>query len=609
MKFQTKILLAYMIIIIIAISAITVFFYWYNAQQFRETAYANLQNTATRMVQQIDYQISYMDYTLENLISNTDFMEAIRVKGGLREQTSDDMLRVVSSNTVITNALYRDPLNKLFYRVNYFNRNFDFFTSRFNNRDTVSVGSDEIFTQMPWLSKVDEMQPKRYISPLHDDQWLKTGENRVFSILRNIRMFSVDAGYLEVQMEQSKLTEMLNINEAEQMGVVLVTPFNEVLFYHLPSGQDPSLYINHSESSFENRVIDKGQNVESTEIIVSCMCPYSGMKLLLIQNQDVLLAPFAKTGETTLLISLLVLSVAFILIYLWSVQLTKPIRVLRREMKRIELSDLTHHDANIAVPESAGKSKDDIKALNSAFYNLFNRLSISVKNEIRAHELQMQANFDSLQAQINPHFLYNVLNVISNRGLSVGDESIGEICSCIAEMLRYSTSTKTKTATVAEEIAHVENYLILLKKRYEHRLNYLIDVDERLMTLKIPKIVLQPFVENAVTHGHTSGKQTMYISIAGRIADDRWSIEIKDNGSGFDKETLYKLHNAIEHMDMKLLPGMDSVQLSLGGMGVVGTYARLRMFLKNIQFSIGNNPGSGAFVRIEGEFQKEHVNA
>jgi hypothetical protein len=295
-----------MTIVIIAISAITIFFYWFNSQQFRETAYTNLKNTAARMAQQIDYQISYMDYTLENLISNTEFMEAIRVKGSQGEQASEDMLRVVASNTVITNALYRNILNKLFYRVNYFNRNFDFFTSRFNNRDTVSIGSDEIFSQMSWLSKVDEMHPKRYISPIHDDQWLKTGENKVFSILRNIRIFSVDAGYLEVQMEQSELMEMLSIDENEQMGIVLVTPLHEILLYKLLNGQDPALYINYPEGSYENKVLDKKQNVESTEIIVSCMCPNSGMKLVLIQNQDVLLAPFAKTGETTLFIGLLV---------------------------------------------------------------------------------------------------------------------------------------------------------------------------------------------------------------------------------------------------------------------------------------------------------------
>lgn len=600
MKFQTKILLAYMVIAIVAISAITIFFYGFNSRQFREVAYANLENTAIIMSQQIDYQISYMDYTLENLMSSIDFMNSIRVRGNLDpdHMSESDMQQAIKANEIIGSSIWQDSLNRHFYRVNYFNRNYDFFTSRFNNRDTVNKGSEEVFAKMPWLFKVDEAEPKRYISPIHNDQWLKTGKNMVFSILRNIRSFNIDAGYLEVQMEQSKLIEMLNINGNEQMGVILVTPGNEILFYYLPDGRDPDLYLHYSEGSYENEVVSE-QNVRSKEIIVSCLCPYSSIKVLLIQNQSILLAPFAKIGEMTLLISLLSLFMTFVSIYLWSIQLTKPIRTLRHEMKRIELSDLTENATHIKPSEDSYFGKDDIKALNSTFYNLFNRLSISIRNEIKARELQMQANADFLQAQINPHFLYNVLNVISNRGLIAGDELICEICACIADMLRYSTSAQSRMATIAAEIAHVENYLTLMQMRHEHRLMYSIEVDRDMLEFKVPKIVLQPFVENSFTHGYQQGNHKIKISITGKKMDSGWALEIRDNGDGFGEHALEHIQSILRSVDENLEAGMmGNMQLSLGGMGIAGTYARLKMFLPSVNFSIGNNPDLGAFVRI-----------
>ncbi|MCL2748180.1 MAG: histidine kinase [Oscillospiraceae bacterium] len=600
MKYQTKILVAYITIVIIIVSAIAGIFYWYNTSRFMETAYQNMLDKVERMALQIDNQLTFMDATIENLMSDAEFMDAIQVMGGTRPPNPRDKEWNVVANQRITSALYRYPLNKYIYRVNYFNRNMDFYSSRFYNRDTVRLGTEKIFAAMSWLPDVDAIKPKRYITAVHNDPWLKEDEdeNQVFSVIRGIYLYGVDVGYLEVQMELSMLLGLLNVSEEDQGWIIMVAPDGRILYHNMEDDRDLEQYLRLGQGVFEEEIAIGGSNGTTKEFIASTIGPYSKIQVLIVSDQEFVLAPQASVGQLVMLISIGILSIAFFYVYSWSVHLTKPFHKLRQEMKRIELTDLTESEAQYEVPEGGDKGKDDIKALGATFYQLINRLSAALKNELKARELQMQANFDSLQAQINPHFIFNVLNVLSNRGMLAGDELICETCASIADMLRYSTSTQSKTAAISAELAHVENYLTLLQMRYEHRLRYHLKVEEGLLPIQIPKIVLQPFVENAVTHGYRTGNKDMMITIIGCVTERGWFLEVRDNGGGFEKKNLRKIQESLRAIDEKLASGMGNMLFSLGGMGISGTYARLKTFLPNIQFTIGNNPDGGAFVRM-----------
>lgn len=167
-------------------------------------------------------------------------------------------------------------------------------------------------------------------------------------------------------------------------------------------------------------------------------------------------------------------------------------------MDQMENTGLENLDAELAVPDT----DDEVQAVGIAYQNLMRRLNESIVKEKRMSLLQLQAQFDTLQAQVNPHFLYNVLNVISSRGIMDGDEEICEICGCLAAMLRYSTNTKERYATVEKELEYLERYIFLLKSRYEHRLEVEVDCEESVKHEQLPKIVLQQLVENNIQHGY-----------------------------------------------------------------------------------------------------------
>ncbi len=214
----------------------------------------------------------------------------------------------------------------------------------------------------------------------------------------------------------------------------------------------------------------------------------------------------------------------------------------------------------------------------------------------------MQAEFDALQAQMNPHFLYNVLNVISHRGVLNRDETICEICERLASMLRYSAGISQRLVPIREELDYLNHYLFLLKTRYRDKLVYSLDIADETKDQMIPKIVLQQLVENSITHGFSETSGVMQINVHGFTEGNSWLMEISDNGCGFSEDDINSLNRKMEKIADALNRGQFA--LNVGGMGLLNIYARfVILFGSDVVFRIVNMDSGGAKVII-GAFMK-----
>lgn len=223
------------------------------------------------------------------------------------------------------------------------------------------------------------------------------------------------------------------------------------------------------------------------------------------------------------------------------------------------------------------------------------RLYKAIRREKQLSDLQMQTQFDMLQAQVNPHFIYNVLNVISSRGSMNDDEVICDICDDLAGMLRYSTDTKQKYATLRQEITYLELYFSLLKYRYRHKLEYEIELESEIEEQKLPKLVIQQLVENSISHGFRNSSKVMKISVRGYQENGYWYICVQDNGEGFSKKVMEDLEKKFRQLRMDLADDERSVKMQIGGMGLLNTYARLYLLNgENMEFHICNRKEGGA---------------
>ena len=282
-----------------------------------------------------------------------------------------------------------------------------------------------------------------------------------------------------------------------------------------------------------------------------------------------------KLSREILPILILLLAGFSLMAYFYSricaAKLVKPVMVLKNVMERTNL-DCVGDDSSLSDDLN---SSEEIQALYLAFLDVVQRLRNSVGREKHLSMLHLEAQFDLLQAQINPHFIHNVLNVIASKGIMANDESICDMCACLGKMLRYSTDIRNKVGTIFEEKEYLGMYFELLRYRYTRRLEYSIEIEAGLGKYMLPKIVLVQIVENSIRHGYAGQDDIMYIRVTGLFTPNGWEVKVHDNGIGFSEGKISEIKRKMEEMRIRLLEERERMELGIGGMGLVNTYGRL----------------------------------
>jgi two-component system sensor histidine kinase YesM len=435
-----------------------------------------------------------------------------------------------------------------------------------------------VLEDFPWIHQANELRGRTLLVPPHCDPWEKTDASEIFSLVRVLYGTGGRVGYIEVQHLVSELDKIFHLPDLEGFKAILLSD-DGILFY-----QDG---FSSTEEATEFMTAYRGKDYISTYHYA----PFTGFTLNLYQDRQPLLEPLTNILRLGGIMMAVFLAISILFAVTLYRQLIKPVRILRSQMDSVELETLRD-----ILPTTT--SSNDLVALENTFAMMRERLSEAITRELRSQALQLQANYDALQLQINPHFLYNVLNVISQKGMESEDDEICEICSDLASMLRYSTSTLQRTATIGEEIDHAKAYVALMQKRYVGRIMFNVNDEDAVMVCEIPKITLQQLMENAIKHSFDAGNKKVRIEINCEKSTYGWKIKIIDDGPGFSASVLSKLIEDLPKLRSKLLN--QSADFAIGGMGLLNTYARLWLFFGDcINLLPGNNEDCGAYVTIE----------
>lgn len=233
--------------------------------------------------------------------------------------------------------------------------------------------------------------------------------------------------------------------------------------------------------------------------------------------------------------------------------IAKSIAALKTiELNKIQIHEqICHHIANnisLDLSESATSVDSNVARL-------------SIEKEILEKKI-IDLEAKNMSLVINPHFLFNTLNCIARIAYFEESHTTEELIYCLSDLLRYNLKQEDQLHTIASEIDNIEKYLYIQKVRFKNRLEYTIDVPEKLRSYRIPNMVLQPIVENALIHGITPKRDGGKINIYAEKLKDTIVISIADNGNGFPKEVLDK----IQHLENK------------SGLGFRSTDGRLKQY-------------------------------
>ena len=233
-------------------------------------------------------------------------------------------------------------------------------------------------------------------------------------------------------------------------------------------------------------------------------------------------------------IVILFLLVSFIMSIILAYTLTKPMKKLSEAMKVAEKGEF-----NIQI---VTRRKDEIGSLIRSFNYMINEIKLLIQKVYEEKITQKNAELGALQAQINPHFLYNTLDTINWMLIERGEDDISDIVLSLGDLMKYSIQGDNMV-TLQDEIDYVESYIRIQKCRMEDRLNYSIDIPQEARIWRIPKLTLQPIVENAITHGIETKPEGGSLKISAWVCDDKLSLQIKDDGVGISEDDIQKIQS------------------------------------------------------------------
>ncbi|MCR2807711.1 sensor histidine kinase [Paenibacillus soyae] len=343
---------------------------------------------------------------------------------------------------------------------------------------------------------------------------------RLHDVARKIKLGENGEGYLSILDEQGYMVYHPNIS-------LIGTKADDRMFQ----------FVNGKESGSFVAAVDGADALvtfsrsDTLQWQVMTTIPYDA----LMKSNRVYIGRMIFGTTSFFIVIALLLSAAF------AASLVKPIRQLYRHMRRVESGDFTWK-----VPVD---SADEIGMLSSGFNKMGDRLSQLVDevylSKLKETELalrQRETELKMLQAQINPHFLYNSLDTIRGMALEHDIEDIGAMAASLARLLRYNVKDSGSKVTVQQEVEIAQIYLRIQQFRFEERLEYDIDLPEWALSQRMTKFTLQPIVENCIVHGMERTASTTTIRLtARRLSEDRFEVIVFDNGPGMSPESLERL--------------------------------------------------------------------
>lgn len=280
-------------------------------------------------------------------------------------------------------------------------------------------------------------------------------------------------------------------------------------------------------------------------------------------------------------ITLVSLLVVVIIVNLLVRTISNPIIALSGKMHQVKDGDFS-----VRVPVTL---QDEIGVLSEVFNEMAERIDELIKTNYLANLRQKEAAIKSLQAQINPHFLYNTMESIRTLAVLNDDYDTARMIATLGSYLRFKLHGKTRWINLAGELENVQNYIAIMQMKYDWTIHLHTDTDNNLLRCRIIKLILQPIVENAILHGFDAREEDGIIYIRAKLNEGKLTIEIQDNGCGMDERRLSEIRGILQAQ------GKDDGE----NIGLKNVYDRIRLeFGEQFGLMVDSSPGNGTTVRL-----------
>ncbi|AIQ60077.1 sensor histidine kinase [Paenibacillus borealis] len=531
---QTKLLITFLPVMILSVIATGSFSYWSASDQLRKNSLYSLADTTYQTALFLDDKFLTIFEQLVNLEDTTSLRNLLSVNDqGDTPQKFNDIIELH---------------NRLESVYHSYNAMVDSIYVAFNNGRTFNLQQEyvprSVSIDLPaWQERYNDSDKGYYWLNSHQDAIFNTVEDR--RVLSSFKMIgtptSPSSGIVLINLRESYFLEIMqNVQISPNGALALISPDGELFSKSLKADYEvkPGTITELRQLAGGNGSLAVESAAGQKLDIAYQTLPLNGWVLAAIVPEKDILAGASRIQWIVLAVTLVILVLVAAATTLAARNLSNPIRYLSKQVKRFERGDFS---VSFQIDQ-----RNEIGVLATGL----TRLSDSVEqllNEVREEQEQKRkAEMRALQAQIQPHFLYNTLGSIKHLIDLEERERASVMVGALTRYFRIGISKGAELITVAEEIEHVRSYLLILNIRYNQDFDYAIEVDEELLTLRIPKLTLQPVVENAVYHGIKNKRGKGMVTITGYADEDGAVLEIYDNGQGISPERLAQLRHSLQ---------------------------------------------------------------
>lgn len=391
-------------------------------------------------------------------------------------------------------------------------------------------------------------------------------------------------GYLVIGASADKFDEVgQNSLRNEKEAVLVISEHGATLLSCGDISQDIILDIITLENELSSKKELLSSSVYGKYNMYRCKNKETGIAVYKLVPKQSLAEILLSAVYTPLILLMGLLVCLYPIMLVVSNLVSKPLHALGIAMENFKKGDFSQK-VEVTTLDEVGEAcacfnnmVDDIKQLIDKNYVLVLK--------------ERESELDVLQAQINPHFLYNTLDSLYWRALDADAEEIGEDILALSQLFRLVLNRGNSIVTVRSEAELLERYLHIQKMRFGERLDYKILINDLILEEEIPKLILQPFVENAIVHGFEKGNTKFYLSVTGELENGRMIFYVRDTGVGMSKEQVAVIW---EEADAR-----NYASQRIGKYAIKNVRERLELTYENdFKLQIESEKGKGTTVMI-----------
>lgn len=417
-----------------------------------------------------------------------------------------------------------------------------------------------------WFAILDGKSRIRYIPTYQSEEFQALDEDSAVRAIRLIKNFNSGrcVGIFDVNITHADILDIFGggieqdnqeVMLMDDTGTIITSTNHEMIGKKITSEDYIKKINEYNHGYFQAKV----NGINSQVYFVTNAS--TQWKIIMYEKRQGMAWSMNK-GYVWIILALLVFFILEIVMSIFdSRYISQPVQKLKRDMRNVYKGDLS--------VRTEVENIDEFGELSRQFNMMIERIEQLIEQLKEKDEEKRVLELRALQAQINPHFLYNTLASIRFQMEMGMEDKAGESLMALVKLLKRTFSDYRKMIPIREELQTLESYLVLMENRYQNTFEWEIDVDEEIMECLIPRISIQPLVENSISHGFSEKKEMGHIRIEGRLQNENLVIRVLDDGEGADVE---KIKRTLDE------PSGNKRKEQVSSIGLKNVQERLQLF-------------------------------